>query len=219
VTGIVTPFLDRLADDLTAAGLDVDQVQGEGGTGQLEVNIRPATIMRAADQHVVFKHVVKARALLERCAVTFMAKPFENESGSGGHMHLGLRDGDGQALLRAGEMPDGLAASFLAGILAFTADFMPMHAPSANSYRRFVPGAFTPLNAAWAWENRSCMLRLTGAGPERAFRVPSARRGLQSVLCLCGATGIRVGGDSARPDAAASDCGRCGHCGPATASQ
>ena len=171
VTGIVTPFLDQLADDLAAAGLEVDQVQGEGGAGQLEVNIRPAAPLRAADQHVLFKHVVKARALLEGRAVTFMAKPFESESGSGGHIHLGLRDRAGQALLGAGEVPDGLAASFLAGILAFTGDFMPMHAPSANSYRRFVPGAFTPLNAAWAWENRSCMVRLTGTARNARFEV------------------------------------------------
>jgi glutamine synthetase len=210
VTGTVTPFLDRLTADLAAAGLEVDQVQGEGGTGQLEVNIRPAAPLRAADQHVVFKHVVKARALLEGRAVTFMAKPFEHESGSGGHMHLGLRDRDGQALLRAGEAPDGLAASFLAGILAFTGDFMPLYAPSANSYRRFVPGAFTPLNAAWAWENRSCMIRLTGAGRNARFefRLPGADCNPYFAYAALFASGLEgVARGLALPPATSGDAG------------
>jgi glutamine synthetase len=176
VTGIANAFLSQLVDDLADAGIVVDQIQGEGGTGQLEVNIKPAEPLKACDQHAIFKHVVKTRALLAGRSVTFMAKPFQDNAGSGAHVHLGLATTDGRVLLEEGEPPGGPAAAFIAGILAHTGAFMALHAPYANSYRRLRRGSFTPLNGGWAWDNRSCMVRLTGsgAGARLEFRLPGA---------------------------------------------
>lgn len=176
VTAIANGFLDQLVRDLADAGIVVDQIQGEGGTGQLEVNIEPADPLRACDQHAIFKHVVKTRALLAGRSVTFMAKPFQEGAGSGAHVHLCLADGQGRVLLEEGATPGGAAAAFIAGILAYTGDFMALHAPSANSYRRFRRGSFTPLNGGWAWDNRSCLVRLTGsaASARLEFRLPGA---------------------------------------------
>lgn len=176
VTGIANAFLDPLVKDLADAGLVVDQIQGEGGVGQLEVNIEPTAPLRACDQHAIFKHVVKARALLAGRSVTFMAKPFQDQAGSGAHVHLSLAGADGHNLLAEGEAPKGPAAAFIAGILAHTDAFMLLHAPCANSYRRFRKGTFTPLNGGWAWDNRSCLVRLTGSGQSARleFRLPGA---------------------------------------------
>jgi glutamine synthetase len=61
-------------------------------------------------------------------------------------------------------------------LLAYAPDFMLLSAPYANSYRRFRPGSFTPMNSSWAWENRSCLVRLTGSGQSARleFRLPGA---------------------------------------------
>lgn len=176
VTGVAGEFLSQVTDDLANAGIMVDQIQGEGGIGQLEVNVKPAPPLRACDQHAIFKHVVKTRALLARHSVTFMAKPVEDGAGSGGHVHLSLADAGGKPLLEEGGTPEGLAASFIAGVLAFSRDFVILHAPYANSYRRFRKGTFTPLNCGWAWDNRSCLVRLTGSGTNARleFRLPGA---------------------------------------------
>ena len=176
VIGRADGFIEAIVADLAQAGLAVDQVQGEGGTGQLEVNIAPAEPLKACDQHAVFKHVVKARAHLTGRAVTFMAKPFEAEAGSGGHIHLCLRDADSRTLLREDETPSGPAAHFIAGVLAYTGDLMILHLPYANSYRRMRAGSFVPLNCGWGWDNRSCLVRLTGEGAAARleFRIPGA---------------------------------------------
>lgn len=171
VTGVARGFLDALTGDLEAADIRADQIQGEGGAGQLEVNLRPAHPLAACDRHAIFKHVLKSRARLEGRAVTFMAKPFDDQAGSGGHVHLCLQGADGATLLEEGETPAGPAASFLAGLLAYSGDFMALHAPYANSYRRFHRGSFTPLTQSWAWHNRSCLVRLTGSGASARFEV------------------------------------------------
>jgi len=176
VSGLARAFVRQLIADLAGAGIEVDQFQGEGGAGQLELNMAPSLPLKACDQHAVFKHVVKLRAALEGNAVTFMARPFEEGAGSGGHIHLCLTDREGHCLLTDGEKPKGQAAAFLAGVLAYTGDFAVLHAPYGNSYRRLRRGAFTPLNASWGWDNRSCLVRVTGCGPNARleFRLPGA---------------------------------------------
>jgi len=213
VTGIAGDFLSRLVADAAQAGIVVDQIQGEGGPGQLEVNVRPADPLRACDQHAIFKHLVKVRAQLESRAVTFMAKPTEGAAGSGGHVHFCLKDAGGRALLTPAAEPAGQAAAFIAGVLAFAGDFIALYAPYANSYRRFHKGAFTPLNAGWAWENRSCLVRLTGDGASARleFRLPGADANpyfMYSGLIASGLAGVEarlelppaVGGDASTAD-------------------
>lgn len=198
VTGIVQSFLRQIEEDLTAAGLSVDQIQGEGGLGQLEINVRPSHPLKACDQHAIFKHVVRTRAFLSGRSVTFMAKPFDDEAGSGAHVHLCLKDTDGRPLLVEGETPRGVGAAFIAGILAHTRDFMLLHAPYANSYRRLRKGNFTPLNGTWAWDNRTCLVRLTGKGngARFEFRLPGADANPYFVyagLIAAGLAGIEAG--------------------------
>jgi len=210
VASMARSFLDQLADDMTAAGLSVDQVQGEGGAGQLEINIRPADPLKACDQHAIFKHVVKLRAFVEARSVTFMAKPLEESAGSGGHIHLCLMDRNGVPLLSEGAVPQGLAAAFIAGVLAFSRDFAPMHLPYANSFRRLRKGAFTPLNSGWAWHNRSCLVRLTGRGESARleFRLPGADANpyfVYAALIGSGLAGIEAG--RSLPPAVEGDAG------------
>lgn len=169
-------FLGDLQEDLHSAGIVVDQVQPEGGRGQMEVNVAPQKPMKAADQHAIFKHVVKARCMLAGKAATFLSKPLADDAGSGGHIHLCLTDQKGQALLDESAQPKGIAASFIAGILRYASDFMVLFAPYHNSYRRFCPGSFAPVNADWGWHGRDKMVRLTGSGNSARleFRLPGS---------------------------------------------
>ncbi len=198
VTGIAAPFLEQMVEDLDAAGISVDQIQGEGAAGQLEVNVRPSHPLKACDQHAIFKHVARTRAFLAGRSITFMAKPFDHSAGSGGHIHLCLMDVEGRTLISDGETPAGKAASFIAGILAYTGDFMMMHAPYANSYRRLRRGNFTPLKGTWAWDNRTCLVRLTGSGNSARFefRLPGADANpyfAYAGLIAAGLAGIEAG--------------------------
>jgi glutamine synthetase len=53
---------------------------------------------------------------------------------------------------------------FLAGLLTTMADFTLLYAPNINSYKRFAAGSFAPTTIAWGSDNRTCALRVVGAG-------------------------------------------------------
>lgn len=177
VSAICAPFCRVVEEALAACGISVDQFQGEGGAGQFEVNVEPSHPLQAADEHVVFKHVVKAAAHAAGHAVTFLAKPCEADAGSGGHIHLSLRTQTGANALGGSDgQLSPFGQGFLAGLLAFTPELTLLHAPYANSYRRLVPGSFTPLRSTWGWDNRTALVRLIRGrdGPRLEFRLPGA---------------------------------------------
>ena len=175
IAGYDEPFLEALRHNLAAMGIPVRASQGEGGRGQHELNLPHSDPLGAADAHVMFKHAVKATAQQEGRSVTFMAKP-SSDVGSGCHIHLSILE-DGQNALGG---PDGslspTGARFLAGLLGFSGDFMALHAPYANSYRRLRPGSWAPVNAAWGFDNRTCLVRVVGSGRDLRFefRLPGA---------------------------------------------
>ncbi|MGE0240344.1 MAG: glutamine synthetase family protein [Parvibaculaceae bacterium] len=175
VGSLFAPFADMVERALEACGIVVDQIQAEGGAGQFEVNVAPAAPLTAADEHIVFKHVVKACAHQFGRAATFMAKPFEHDAGSGGHVHLSLSK-DGSNLLGEGRRLSAFGAGFVAGILHHMPELTLMFAPYANSYKRLVPLSYTPLAATWAWDNRTAMVRLLAGrdGPRIELRMPGA---------------------------------------------
>lgn len=176
VASLGAPFCNGIERALAVCGIKVEQFQGEGGTGQFEVNVAPADPLQAADDHIVFKHVVKSSAHASGSAATFLAKPFEVEAGSGGHIHMSLRTRDGSNALGLANELTPFGRSFLAGVIAFTPELTLLHAPYANSYKRLVPRAFAPLWSTWGWDNRTAMVRLiAGAdGPRLEFRLPGA---------------------------------------------
>ena len=175
VAGYDEPFLAVLRNNLAAMGIPVWATQGEGGRGQHELNLRHSDALRAADAHMLYKLAVKATAQQMGCSVTFMAKP-SGDVGSGCHIHLSILK-DGRNVLGR---PDGSLSQpgerFLAGLLAFSGDFMVLHAPYANSYRRLRPGSWSPVNMTWGFDNRTCLVRVVGEGQDLRFefRLPGA---------------------------------------------
>lgn len=177
VTSLFLPFIDKVESALAASGIVVDQVQAEGGTGQIEINIKPDNALASADNHVVFKHIVKSVAHQSGHAVTFLAKPLAHDAGSGGHVHISLYDSHGNNLIGG---TDGVLTEFgqhfIAGVAAFTPELTLLHAPYINSYRRLVPGSYTPLLANWGHDNRTTMIRVVVASSGTRFelRLPGA---------------------------------------------
>ena len=176
VTSLYAPFISDLGRHLSLSDMAPEQVQGEGGAGQLEMNLPPAPPMTAADRHVAFKHVVKARALAQGCVASFMARLDPEQAGSGGHIHLSLRNRDGKNALGGTEKLSALGAAFVGGLVAHTPALTLMHAPLANSYRRLVPMSYTPLAATWGYDNRTAMVRIVvgSDGPRLEMRLPGA---------------------------------------------
>ena len=175
ISGYDEPFLAALRQNLAEMGIGVRASQGEGGRGQHELNLGHSDPLSAADAHVLYKHAVKATAHQTGRSVTFMAKP-SSDVGSGCHFHLSILQ-EGRNALGG---PDGSLSRtgqrFLAGLVAFSGDFMVLHAPYVNSYRRLRPGSWAPTNATWGFDNRTCLVRVVGTGQDLRFefRLPGA---------------------------------------------
>jgi len=97
-----------------------------------------------------------------------MAKIHETLPGCGGHVHQSLWDeAGGRNLFHDPE--DGLRLSplarhYIAGQLHCLPHILPMYAPTLNSYKRLVEGAWAPTTLTWGVENRTVALRVLNGG-------------------------------------------------------
>ncbi len=90
-----------------------------------------------------------------------------DEAGSSLHIHQSIVDKDGNNIF---SMPDGspseLFYGFLGGLQRYMPEAMLIFAPYVNSYRRFVNPHSSPVNLAWAVDNRTVGLRVPDSPPE-----------------------------------------------------
>jgi glutamine synthetase len=156
----------EISQTLEQMNIAVEQVAPEYGAGQIEINIRPAEAMKAADDLVTLHDVVHALARNHGLIGSFMPKPFENGAGSGLHIHLSLWSEDGEKELMADpDAPNGLSQlglNFIAGLLDHARALTGLGAPTVNSYKRLLPGSWAPALAVWGVGNRAAMVRVPG---------------------------------------------------------
>jgi glutamine synthetase len=174
-TGRVEPLLRDIRLGMRGAGMTVESAKGECNPGQHEIAFLYADALTTCDNHVIYKTGAKEIAALHGSSLTFMAKYNERE-GNSCHIHLSLRDGDGQPVF-AGDRDGGMSAvfeQFLAGQLAGLRELSAFFAPNINSYKRYQEGSFAPTAVAWGNDNRTCAIRVVGHGAGLRFenRVP-----------------------------------------------
>jgi glutamine synthetase len=160
-------FLVRALRLLGAYGLETSAGNHEFSGGQFEINLWHSDPLDAADRAFRFKAAIKELARKEGKLATFMAKPSNDEGGSGFHLHVSAVDGDGMAIF---DDPDGAhgisdrGRSAIAGVLQHAPALAALCNPTINSYKRFGPDTLAPWLIDWGLDNRSAMLRVP---PER----------------------------------------------------
>lgn len=201
-----TDHFSDLRDDMSTAlenaGLSIERAHHEvGSAGQQEINYRFDSLLRAADDVMKFKYVVKSVAWKQGRSVTFMPKPIFGDNGSGMHCHQSLWKG-GEPLFFDERGYGGLsdvARWYIGGLLAHAPSLLAFTNPTVNSYHRLVPGFEAPVNLVYSARNRSACIRIpvTGTSPKAKrieFRVPdpSANPYLAfSAMLMAGLDGIR----------------------------
>jgi glutamine synthetase len=165
-------FLSSLTDAAATQRVPVSATSKEYAPGQFEANLRHQSDARmAADHAVLLKQIVKAAARANGFEASFMAKPYPDRAGSGLHIHLSLLNAQGNNVFDDGsEAGSGLLRHAIGGLQGLMADSMALFAPNLNSYRRFLPDMFAPVNRRWGVNNRSAGLRVP-VGPGEARRV------------------------------------------------
>ena len=126
-----------------------------------------ADALRACDEAIRFKRLVRGVASRHGMEATFMPKPYADMAGSGAHIHVSLLDETGTNVFASDDAAGSETLHHAIGGLAATmADAMLIFAPTANSYRRYRSEAYVPLNPTWAVNNRGVALRIPVSTPE-----------------------------------------------------
>jgi glutamine synthetase len=165
----VDDFLADLDFFCSEQNIPAGAALAEFAPGQFEVNLQHVDDpLRACEHAVMLKRAVKAAARKNGLAATFMAKPFAGIPGSGMHVHISLLDQDGNNVF-AGQCSDGEFSETLrhaiGGLSATMSESMAIFAPNANSYRRYVRGAFVPCTPNWGVNHRGLALRIPLSSP------------------------------------------------------
>src|SRR5579859_286164 len=173
-----------------------------GAPGQSEIDIRFNTLLKTADNLMLFKYIVKNTARRHGKTVTFMPKPAFGDNGSGMHVHQSLWKGE-KPLFFDGEGYAGLsqlARYYIGGLLTHAPALLGIVASTTNSYKRLVPGYEAPVNLVFSKGNRSAAVRIPLTDCPSAKRIefrppdPTANPYLAfSALLMAGLDGIRRG--------------------------
>jgi glutamine synthetase len=165
-------FLNDVYAACRAQGIPADTAISENGAGQFEINMRHiGDALRAADDAILFKRLVRGIARKHGFAATFMAKPYGNRAGSGFHVHFSLEDENGNNVFDdGGEMGSAMMTHAVAGLLRTMQENALVFAPHENSFRRLLPGTHAPSSVAWGYENRTVAVRIPG-GHHKARRI------------------------------------------------
>ncbi|WP_370287723.1 glutamine synthetase family protein [Nocardioides sp.] len=159
-------LLDALRQ-LGQYGIEVVAANHEFSSGQFEINLWHGDALDAGDRAHRFKAAIKELARRRGLLATFMPKPFNDEGGSGYHLHFSVLDDAGAPAFDDPSSADGLsdlARWAIGGILAHAPAIAAVSNPTVNSYKRFGPDTLAPWLIDWGLDNRSAMVRIP---PER----------------------------------------------------
>ncbi|MFC3365468.1 glutamine synthetase family protein [Pedobacter fastidiosus] len=190
-------FMTDLFDLLNKFDIPIEGLHTETGPGVYEAAIMYAPILKAADQAILFKTSVKEIAYKHGILATFMAKFNENLPGCSGHVHQSLWDLDNKTNLFYDEQDQDKMSetmkSYIAGQLYCLPHILPMIAPTINSYKRLVEGAWAPTTVTWGIDNRTTALRAL-PGSKKATRLETRIVGSDTnpylALSACLASGL-----------------------------
>ena len=175
----VEPLIRRIRNEMTAAGMTVENSKGECNLGQHEINFHYGEALATADDHVIYKNGAKEIASQEEMAITFMAK-FNEREGSSCHIHCSLRREDDDENAFAGDQQ--LFHRFIAGQLACLREMTLLYAPARQLLQALREGLLRPDDRRLG--QRQPHLLDAGDRPRRgpARREPPARGGREPLF-------------------------------------
>ena len=167
-------YFHDLFELLGQFGVPLEGLHTETGPGVFEAAVQYSDILEAADRAVLFKSGVKEIANKHGIMASFMAKQTADLPGCSGHVHQSLWDEKGKRNLfydasKKDQLSD-VIKSYMAGQLHCLPHILPMFAPTVNSFKRLVVGAWAPTTLTWGIDNRTTALRALPTG-EKSSRL------------------------------------------------
>lgn len=126
---------------------------------QNEIEFLPIPALRAADELVIAKWVIRNLAWQEGLNVTFAPKITEGKAGSGLHIHMRLSAEGRNMLIDHGKLSEA-GHKAIAGLMELAPSLTAFGNKIPTSYFRLVPHQEAPTNVCWGISNRSVLVRI-----------------------------------------------------------
>lgn len=136
---------------LEQMGIHPESSHHEEGPGQNEIDFRYSDALRAADDALTFRTVVRTVAYRNGLYADFSPKPITDKPGNGFHINVSVKPAKGEAF-----------GSMIAGILDRICDMTAFLDPTPDSYHR-LGRQKAPRYISWSAENRSQLVRIPAA--------------------------------------------------------
>lgn len=181
--------------NLEEMGFEIEASHHEVAPAQHEIDFKYTNALKAADNMMTFKLVVKSIAKRHGLFASFMPKPVYGVCGSGLHINMSLVK-DGVNVFNDYSAPNGVskeAYQFIAGIMEHVKGMTLISNPLVNSYKRLLPGYEAPVYIAWSEENRSPLIRIPaarGTNMRVELRSPDPAANPYLLLASCLAAGL-----------------------------
>lgn len=181
--------------NLEEMGFEIEASHHEVAPAQHEIDFKYANALKAADNMMTFKLVVKTIAKRHGLFASFMPKPVYGVCGSGLHVNMSLAK-DGVNIFNNHSSSNGVskeACQFIAGIMEHAKGMTLIANPIVNSYKRLLPGYEAPIYITWSEKNRSPMIRIPsarGTNMRVEFRSPDPASNPYLLLACCLAAGL-----------------------------
>ena len=154
-------FLEEINKFCKIQNIPASTASSEFAPGQFEINLNSTTnLLKAADDSVLLRRLIKETAIKHGYEATFLSKPYLGEAGSGMHLHLSLYNKNNQNVFSKNKLKNKNLLHSIGGLQNTMYDSMAFFAPNINSYRRFLPDQFVPVNSSWGPNNRSVAFRV-----------------------------------------------------------
>ncbi len=156
-------FGEALMAAMHAGGIAPDTFMKEYGVDQYEVTMAPAEGVRAADNALIIKELVRVTA--ERLGSHASFTPLREPAGVGNgvHVHMSFRDAKGSPATYDPDGENGLSkvsSAFVAGILKYLENIVALTAPSVISYTRLTPHRWSAAYNNLGFRDREASVRI-----------------------------------------------------------
>lgn len=156
-------FGEVLTYALDAAGIEPEGFLSEYGPRQYEVAVRPAVGLASADRAVITRELARSTAHRLGRRASFAPIMAPDGLGNGVHIHMSLRDLDGDPATYDEAHPHGLsqaAGRFVAGVLRHLPALCAITAPTVVSYLRLAPHRWSASYNNLDYRDREAAVRI-----------------------------------------------------------
>ena len=183
-------LLEAIVRELNTLGYDVYSYDHEDGNGQFEIDYMYCDGLTSADRLVFFRLMVSEIAHQHGCFASFMPKPFAHLPGNGLHLHISLWDENEKKEISCNDDDNDplsdIGKKFIAGLLKNAHSLTALGCSTVNSYKRILPGSWSPAHICWGAENRSVLIRVPGKGNRKHIELRHGDNAMNPFIYLTG---------------------------------